>query len=112
MALNDEREAFLQWGHALELMPRHVRVCLNNKTGDGQIKGFDELFVYLARTEASDELREKVLEFFIRTPVLQQHLKPRRSCFLQCRPFSSELACLPAQRVIYVRTGHSVYLKQ
>lgn len=81
MALNNEREAFLHWGKASRLMPRHVRVCLNNKTGDGQIKGFDELFVYLARTEASDELREKVLEFFSITPALKRHLKPSRSCF-------------------------------
>ena len=65
----------MQWGGVSKLLPRNVRVHLNNGTGDGQIKGFNELFVYLARSAAADELRKKVLEFFSATSDLRGHLK-------------------------------------
>ena len=71
----------MQWEGVSKLLPQNVRVHLNNVTGDGQIRGFDELFVYLARSAAAGELRKKVLEFFSATPEIREHLKPSRSCF-------------------------------
>ena len=81
MALNDARVAFLQWGGVSKLLPQGVRMHLNNGTGDGQIKGFNELFLFLAGSVGADELRKKVLEFFSFTPSLEGHLKSSRSCF-------------------------------
>ena len=64
----------------MELMPRDVKMHLYHKGDNGQIKGFDELFTYLGRSEASAELRKRLSEFFRTTPSLKGYLSGSYFC--------------------------------
>ena len=86
-ALAADRQRFLQQRAILRLLPRDIRKHVNHNGDNGQIKGFEELFVYLERSSAAGELRARMIAYFKGCPVLRAHLS--RSFILKRGLFST-----------------------
>jgi hypothetical protein len=55
-------------------MPQGIRKYIYYNGDNGQIRGFDELFVYLERSSAAAELRERIVAYFKSHLDLRGHL--------------------------------------
>jgi hypothetical protein len=58
----------------MALIPRHIKMHIIHPGDNGQIRGFEELFVYLEVISVASELRGLVEGYFAESPVLQPHL--------------------------------------
>jgi hypothetical protein len=71
---------FLQQHDILPLLPRDIRKHVHHNGDNGQIKGFEELFVHLERSSAACELRERIVAYFKGSPLLHGHLSRSFYC--------------------------------
>lgn len=72
--LSIDRPRFMQRQDIMELIPRNIKKHITHPGDIGQIHGFQELFVYLERSSASEELRRLIVDYFARSPTLRGHL--------------------------------------
>ena len=72
--LSQDRAKFLKRRDIMVLIPRHIKRFIIHPGDNGQIRGFEELFVYLEITSAASELRRLVEAYFAESPALQLHL--------------------------------------
>ena len=73
-ALLADRPRFLQQHGILCLLPQDIRKCIAYNGDNGQINGFEKLFVYLECSSAAGELRERIVAYFYSSPHLRGHL--------------------------------------
>ena len=72
--LSQDRANFLQRHDIMALVPRYIKRFITHPGDNGQIRGFEELFVYLETTSAASELRRLVEAYFAKSPALRLHL--------------------------------------
>src|ERR1700733_1786922 len=58
----------------MALIPRNIKTHILHPGDTGQIRGFEELFVYLEITPVALELRQLVVTYFAESPALRSHL--------------------------------------
>ena len=76
-ALRADRPAFIIRRDIMKFVPEYIRACIISPGDIAQIKGFQELFIYLNQ-DASATLRQLVVAYFRNTPSLRGHLS--QSC--------------------------------
>ena len=103
MDLSMDRPKFLQRRDIMALIPKHIKRHITHSGDNGQIHGFQELFLYLEKSAAAMDLRQLVAAYFASSPELRSHLSmssvtvgDHKSqyhwCFFRalcCRPFTS-----------------------
>ena len=72
--LSDDRPAFIQRKDIMTLIPGRIRKHIVHQGDNGQIEGFQELFVHLERSPAAEDLRRLIVDYFARSPALRGHL--------------------------------------
>jgi hypothetical protein len=85
-ALGADRPRFVQRQDIMVLIPRDIKKHIHHSGDNGQIKGFEELFVHLERSSAASELRGLIVAYFKTYPELRGHLSKYR--FLQRHPMN------------------------
>jgi hypothetical protein len=80
--LSIDRPRFVQRQDIMKLIPRSIKKHITHPGDNGQIHGFEELFVYLERSSASEELRRLIIDYFARSPTLRGHLSQLSTALL------------------------------
>ena len=84
--LSADRPRSMQRKDIMELIPKGIKKHIVHPGVEGQIWGFEELFVHLERSTAAGELRRLIIDYFTRSPSLRGHLS---QLFPLSRPLKS-----------------------
>ena len=74
MDLSVDRARFLQRRDIIVLIPKHIKKHMIHPGDNGQIQGFQELFIHLEKSSAAMDLRRLVVAYFAESPELRSHL--------------------------------------
>ena len=113
MDLSTDRPRFILRKDMMTLIPSNIKKRIIHPGDNGQIQGFQELFVHLERSSAADELRALIVEYFMRSPQLRAHLSQLLSTLLLIwKPESSFLMLVgnPTANPIANRMSHHTIL--
>ena len=73
-ALCNDRSSFVVRGDIMTLVPGHIKRLMNHSDPSAHISGFQELFIYLNKSQSSTRLRQMTEDYFDKSPPLREHL--------------------------------------
>jgi len=73
-ALAEDRSAFVRRYDIMALVPSHIKKCMIHSDAIAQIRGFQDLFVYLNKDSSPRQLRRLVEAYFMDCPPLRGYL--------------------------------------
>jgi len=73
-ALCEDRSAFVKRSDIMALIPSHIKKHMIHSDANAQIRGFQDLFVYLNHDSSPIQLRQLVEAYFIDCPPLCGYL--------------------------------------
>jgi len=73
-ALCEDRSAFVRCNDIMPLIPGHIKKCMIHSDAIAQIRGFQDLFIYLNKDSSPIQLRQLVKVYFIDRPPLRGYL--------------------------------------
>ena len=72
--LRMDRAQFVQQRELMASLPADIRKHIVHLGDNAQVKGFEDLFIFLDRSPTADNLRQMVVHYFNKSPSLRGHL--------------------------------------
>jgi hypothetical protein len=73
-ALCGDRPAFVSRNDIMRLIPKHIKKRILHSDALAQIRGFEDLFIFLNENRRTKSLRGLIETYFDNSPPLQGHL--------------------------------------
>jgi len=92
-SLCKDRSAFVLRNDIMKLIPRRITRYMTHSGPEAQIRGFEELFLYLNKDPSSAPLRELIHAYFNDSPSLRGHLSQSSLVFSNRTVLKKRVTC-------------------